>query len=708
MKITTLPALVLLLLLAPVATRAFAAHGAQIPATPSGPAPGGGQGGGPGNGGGPAGPTGPSGPTGTPAAPTGPSTATPTGGTGGATTGGGAGAKPGGSTGAFSSQDLMDWQLWWTFHRDEFVQLKSTLARGASAPSTGDEALLGASTRGAELPDAKRTHETVVPALLAALQGERNQDVLSSCIVALAKIGRGGSSADAPAIEAAIRPFLSDPLQEVAETAALALGLNATQSSAQLLVDLALDDERGRALVGQSETPYRTRAFACYGLGLLGRDAVNPDVRRFVAHHLMHVFEVDRSSTRDVKTAVLLALSLVPLEAVRTAPAAEGKGAGAAAARVSPSAESVSGSADAVLEWLLRVWSDRNESEFVRSYAAPAAARIASNGSRAIVDAWKETLCAALRPGASPQAVMQQSAVMALGMLTDNDADALDEKGRQTLMQIARDGEALARRFAFIAVARAGARDGAGESTDVNRAAVRAFLLEELRQGSSAVRPWVALAAGVGEALISRAGHEIAPETQAALLKGLRDHKSPGESGAWCIANALARQQDARDFLLETVLDNGESPARSHSALALGLLGWDGAVIPLRKVLPEARYRPYLLRDTAIALGLLGSREAVNELLRMLGDTTSLASMSAVASALGYIGDARALEPLVTMLRKGDRPDRVRAFAAAALGGICDRDMLPWNAEIAFSANYWVTPATLYEPGGATGILDLL
>lgn len=704
MKITTLPALVLLFLLAPVSELAFA-HGAQIPATPSGPAPGG-QGGGPGNGAGPAGPTGPAGPASTPATPSGPTTATPTGGSGGATTGGGPGAKPGGSTGAFSAQDVMDWQLWWTFHRDEFVQLKTALARGVSSPSTGDEVLLGGSARGVELPDAKRIHETVVPALIGALQGERNQDVLSSCIVALAKIGRGGSSADAPAIEAAIRPFLSDPLQEVAETAALALGLNATQSSAQLLVDLALDDERGRALVGQSETPYRTRAFACYGLGLLGRDAVNPDVRRFVAHHLMRVFEVDHSSTRDVKTAVLLALSLVPLEVARTAPAAEGKG--AAPARAGASAESSSGSADAVLEWLLRVWNDRTESELVRGYAAPAAARIASNGSRAIVDAWKETLCAALRPGASPQAVMQQSAVMALGMLTDNDADALDEKSRQMLMQVARDGEALARRFAFIAIVRAGARDGAGENTDANRAAVRTFILEELRQGSSAVRPWVALAAGVGEALNARAGHEISPEVQAALLKGLKERKSPGEAGAWCLANALARQQDAREFLLETVLDNGESPARSHSALALGLLGWDGAVIPLRKVLPDSRYRPYLLRDTAIALGLLGSREAVNELLRMLGDTASLASMSAVASALGYIGDARALEPLVAMVRKGDRPDRVRAFAAAALGGVCDRDALPWNAEIAFSANYWVTPATLYEPGGATGILDLL
>lgn len=662
------------------------AHGAVVPVTPSQPGPpGGGSGGGQSGGNGPQS-NGPSGPATSGPGPSGPTSVTP-GGTGPKTGGGPGTSGPGGSTGAFNAQDALDWQLWWTFHRDEFIELKASLARNAT-PMTGDELLLG-STRVAQPPAERQIHELVVPALIRALDGERNQDVLSSSILALAKIGRSASPADAPAIEAALKPFLADSLQEVAETAALGLGLNATRGAAQLLVDLAQDSERGRASVGQSEVAYRTRAFACYGLGLLARDAENPDVRRFVALHLISIFEADKSATRDVRTAALLALSLIPLEPARSAEAPE------------------SGSADATLAWLLRVWNDRTISDLVRCYAAPSAARLASRGSRASADLWKSALCDALKPGALTQASMQQSAVIALGLLTDNDGDELDERARQTLATVSQDGESLAKRFAYLSLARAGSHDGAGEGTHENRAAVREFLLGELR-GGSALRPWVALALGVHEALAIRAGHDASPEAHAALLKGLHERKSPNELGAWCIANALALQQEAREPLLEIVLDNSETPARSHAALALGLLRWDGAVIGLRKVLPDARYKPYLLRDIAISLGLLGSQEIVPELLRMLDDTASLASMSAVASGLGYVGDARAIDPLVAMVKKGDRPDRVRAFAAAALGGLCDRDPRPWNAEIACAANYWLTPATLFEPGGATGILDLL
>jgi HEAT repeat protein len=205
-----------------------------------------------------------------------------------------------------------------------------------------------------------------------------------------------------------------------------------------------------------------------------------------------------------------------------------------------------------------------------------------------------------------------------------------------------------------------------------------------------------------------RAGRESSDEVRAALVRGLEKHRSPIEAGAWCIAAGLAHAQGAREAIVEWAVGNQDSEARPHAALALGLLGWDGAVLALRKTVQDSRYRPFVLRDASISLGLLGSTDNVVHLTQMLGEAQGLTSLSAIASALSYVGDARAVDPLLALLQRGERPDRVRAFAAAALGGLCDRDLVPWNAEIARTVNYWVPPATLYEPAAGTGILDLL
>lgn len=634
------------------------------PGTPSAPAP-------------PAPPAGPTGPS-TPGAPT-------------AGTGGGGGVN-GPATGGFNAREAADWRLWWNFHRDEFIQLKTKLASNSVAPiDDGFGTTRGA--RGAELPDPRVVAEKVVPALLVALKGERNTDVLTAALLALAKIGRTATPELAPAIDTAIRPFLADPVQEVAETAALALGLLAAPASAQLMADIALDTDTGRALVKQTETPYRTRAYACYGLGALGQRTTNSDVRRFVVHHLVRVFDTDTSATRDVKTAALVGLSLVPIELATPTNAA---------------VTTPMSSREAGLDWLLAIWNDKHESELVRAFAATSAAKLGSTAPAAAQADWKNALCDVLRSNSGRTAVLEQSAALALGSLADNDDDELDVRVRTTLQRAARDADMLARRFALISLARIGARTGAGARGSENQLAVRKFLLDELEGASTPTRPWAALAVGVSEALRLEAGGAPAKDVQSVLEKGVIQRRGPLEAGAWCLAAALARDTAARDPILDFVLTDRDSESRPHGALALGLLGWDGAVISLRRVVQDSRYRPLVLRDASIALGMLGSSEAVPSLLAMLDESPSLAVQSAVSSALGYVGDARAVEPLLATLPKGTRPDSVRAFAIAALGGLCDRDPLPWNAPIAESVNYWVPPTTLYDPATGTGILDLL
>jgi Trm5-related predicted tRNA methylase len=47
-----------------------------------------------------------------------------------------------------------------------------------------------------------------------------------------------------------------------------------------------------------------------------------------------------------------------------------------------------------------------------------------------------------------------------------------------------------------------------------------------------------------------------------------------------------------------------------------------------------------------------------------------------------------------------------RAFAAVALGGVADKEKLPWNSKISRNMNYRGSVETLTQSG--SGVLDIL
>ena len=81
--------------------------------------------------------------------------------------------------------------------------------------------------------------------------------------------------------------------------------------------------------------------------------------------------------------------------------------------------------------------------------------------------------------------------------------------------------------------------------------------------------------------------------------------------------------------------------------------------------------------------------------------------LSAVAKALGFIGDRRSVRPLLKLLEDRGAQDLPRAFAAVALGLIGDKEPLPWNSKIAVDLNYRASAETLTSFAG-TGVLDIL
>lgn len=614
--------------------------------------------------------------------PAGPGTPTP----------GGGPSTTGGSPTA--SGDPTSWQLWWSLQRDTFLNVRQALRQNVLSTDEAYLGLSGALARGDQgRPTVEVVRDRVIPVLLAALEKERNPDVITGALLALAKLGETRTDPEAK-IRAAIERQLASSNQEVAESAAIALGIRGDPASIPLLASLLRGDESAQKTTGRSEIPDRTRAFAAYALGLVGARVANVDARRYAVLELCSALERDESASQDVRVACTIALGLVRVEPERLADVTSITG---------PSA-----SRENELAWLSKRFTDARQTDLVRAHAPVPLARIAYGGRAEVRAPLVRSLLANLEVHTRAPALVQQSSVIALGLLADNDADPEDRETLATLLRTTREGDALARRLAWIALGRAGARAGAGAGGDEGLQRARTALTSGLETENGLVRPWVALGLGVLEQSRARTGDVVAPDSLRALRRALEEHSSPSEAGAYCLALGLCKDGASRERIEREATRTQDDEFQSQAALALGLLGDRESIEPLRRIVLDARQRPLVLRDGAIALGLIGDHELVGFLVSWLREASNLGLLSATAGALGWVGDQRAIEPLCGLVESRETPDRARAFAAVALGLMCDKDLLPWNATIARDLNWWLAPATLYDPSGGSGVIDLL
>ena len=131
------------------------------------------------------------------------------------------------------------------------------------------------------------------------------------------------------------------------------------------------------------------------------------------------------------------------------------------------------------------------------------------------------------------------------------------------------------------------------------------------------------------------------------------------------------------------------------------------AITDLRVLRQSSLRRPFVMMQCVRALGLLGDKDLVAELISELAaPSVTLIRLSALVSALAQIGDRSCLPALQELMANQDVSPLTRAFAAVALGGVCDKSPLSWNSVYATQVNYRAATETLTD--GATGILDLL
>ena len=539
----------------------------------------------------------------------------------------------------------------------------------------------------------------IVPAILTGIRKGGSTDYVRSAMLALAKIG---GERNFERFNFAFNWHLSGdhghPLTNCA--APVAMGVLADRRNYQALAALARDDERGREIYGR-EVNDAMRAFATYGLGLIGSRSDDMELRRKIVRDLVHCLEDDGTAAADLRVAAMTAMGLVPLEVVE-----EDVVCYCGECKV-PNPDASLGSQ---VTYLLRyLTADREFDPVVRSHTATTLGRLVEARPPGMSERLKEVvadcLAGSLAKHARQPAEVKQSAVLALGLVGDADDDDVDRWIRSELNRSAGHGGPVERRFALMSLAMVGSRAGQGVDRLAGAAEARQYLMRHLARGRNTVRPWAGLALGVMGFRLDENGGVLEPSVDASLRSAIRHSKTADSLGAYALAAGLRGDDEATELLIRKLERAKDEAARSYAALALGLLRARGAIVPLQAALRSADEKPLLASRAGVALGFLGDTTVVETLLETLKDSENEETRCAAIQALGFIGDERSIDELAELVvEKGN--GKVRLNAVVALGFAADRAPMSWRARIANGVNY-LARSDMLTSSDRSGILDL-
>ena len=545
------------------------------------------------------------------------------------------------STGSSGSQLAFDgWEFWWEANRDQLVLLKSHLGQGGLVEGSPSQL----TSRGNKLrtshgsrPPRQWIEDAVVPALLQLSTTTDDRDILDSALIAM---GRSAAADQHDLVRHTARRLLAHRELSVQAAAALGLGILDDHSSETLLTDLLRDSSAGQQAIGGGHVPWLVRAFSAIGLGLMGSDGA--------ADALLAAVNELPDSERDVKACSFAALGLLDHSSPRR---------------------------DDVIDTLLGLVSDDKLDGVLRSYVPTTLGKL---GSRRALPALLELL----QSGKAPDAVRQSAAIGLASLATMRDGAVISELTQQVL----HGRDQLTRHFSLLTLARLGAQDpDAVAHADDHKDLLR--LLERELSGRSqhrAHRSWAA----IGAALYARAQPTAAPRLIAALRTGFDAENDPSFKGAFAIALALCDDQASASTIHESMKDSHQDDFRGYASEALGMMRHLEAAPALRALVEDESLPESFRLKAAMGLGLMGDGDAIPLLVESMVATRSLGGLSALAQALGLIGDQAAGMPLLEMASDDKRRELSRAFATVALGLLGEREALPFNAALRANNNY--------------------
>ncbi|HEX5012403.1 MAG TPA: HEAT repeat domain-containing protein [Planctomycetota bacterium] len=547
------------------------------------------------------------------------------------------------------------WEFWWENNKDQYLDLKSRLSHGVILSGT-PSVLTGVGRSSDALSTSRASQQViesvVIPSLIQLLHQSDNQDILDSAVLALGRTARGET---ADQMIDAVQPLLAHKELSVQTAATLSLGVLGSPKAVPVLTELMTNSSRGQQLAGGGDVHWLMRAFAALSLGLINDgSSVEP---------LINIIQNTRDSEHDLKACAIVALGLMDNDEVRKA-----------------------------YEFLMKELDDRELDAVVKSYIPTTLAKM-GHGTR--IEAKGALLKTFLDKDVDND--VRQSAAIALGLLGNmTDKDLVDG-----LLQYVAEGKDMqTRHFGFIALAEIGKRDKDTEAANAatHQKITELFAREIVKPSIRTNRSWAALAGAIYAKDIVSA----APVLIEQLSRAYKSEKDPSFKSAFALALGLLNVQPMAETIHEDFRESKDEGFRGYAAVALGFLNCTQAADDLRGLCQDKTIAPTFRLQVATGLGLMKDTEAVKVLVSTLKDAQTLGVSSAVAKALGIIGDEKAIEPLKEIAFDASVQNITRAFACVALGMVCEKTDLPWNARISQDNNYRARVPAIDE------VLDIL
>jgi len=594
------------------------------------------------------------------------------------------------------------WQLWWEFNKDAY--LRYGRIRTGAAATAGDDFFLGAGEqlqRVGGRADRGLVENRIGPFLLDAISKGGSNEFMRGALLGIAKIGGEKNRAK---FDYVLNWYLDqeNSNEAMSRVAPVALGILSTPASYPTLANLALDNERGREIYG-GEVDETMRAFAAYGMGLIGSRSMDDALRTQVVRDLVTVLEDKDTDTNEPQVAAMFSLGLVPLDVVEDV-----KVCYCGTCKV----EGPETSLQAQTTYLLRYFTaDKEFDAVVRAHTATTLGRLIEAHPSGMTLRLKEVVAEFLIEGLAKYArqppLVKQSIVASLGLIGDADGDEVDQWIRWALGRSATRGGPIEQRFALMSLAQVGARAGqVEESRWAGTGDARGRLLHALARGKKDVKPWAGLALGVMGYHLSASGQESDDGVDLALRRAIRQSKTADSLGAYALAAGLRGDDEAAEELLKKLGKVKDEAAASYASLGLGLMGSDESIAPLRALLEQADEKPLLALRAGVALGLLGDAEIVGDLCVLLEETENMETRVAAARTLGYLGDRRGVEKLLELIGDEDAADEVKEAAVTAIGFASDPAPLSWRSHLTRGTNYLARTTTLTN-AESPGVLDM-
>ncbi len=605
------------------------------------------------------------------------------------------------------------WTRWWAFNREPFLaELRmSGSGRAMAMPLQGERpttSIPGLSQR--------KVFEEVVPMLQGHLEDTRDNDLAVGCLLALGKIGEAphglAKELELTSVESSILPRLKDSNERVRDAAVISLGLVGGPKAAALLASIVQGLDEGKKAVGGRRVDERTQAFATYALGLVAHHTRRPSERTFIVSHLLKIAEEHYKHT-ELAAAAVISLGWAPLPLAPKPAGQKGAASGqeltirrlyalyvedgtdlrarahipVAIARL---IQAEAGTPDPQAALAIAARREQLRLEFVGRFAAGLAAR----GGDKVVSA-------------------REGLALALGLLTEPRPDGPDREAMDRLLDLTKKGQDREGGLASIALARIAARAGADrESARAEMArGITGALAELAVNGNGSQRPWATLSLGLYERAVIAAGAPPSLKHRALLRDRLEDAASPEAASAAGMALGLASDEEAIPEVTRG-LSGGDYTVRGLYATALALLEATTSIQTLRDIAADDLVAPVVLREVSITLALLRDDFLVELLVGKLARARFMPERIAALQGLAWCNDPGAVPALLYVMREkriGRRKidDTSRAFAAAALGAVCSRRSLPWNAHLALDVNWNAAPPSLTHARNGGGVLDL-